>query len=58
MLSPKMALNIAGKRVDELKRMGGKIVTLCPICYANLSKAGDEVKVQDISQVLRGAYEG
>lgn len=57
MLSPKMALNIARKRVDELKQIGRKIVTLCPICYVNLAKADDEVEVQDISWVLWGAYE-
>ncbi|MDM7275425.1 MAG: (Fe-S)-binding protein [Thermoprotei archaeon] len=54
-LAPKMAKTIAKTRLSELSEKHGVIVTLCPICYANLkSVSDDKVKVEDIALLLGG----
>ncbi len=49
-VSPKLAEEVGLRRVTELKDNGGKIVAMCPICMANLQKAGAEV--EDLSSLL------
>ncbi len=55
-LYPEKALNIAKKRVDELDRFGKNVVTMCPICLANLSRATDVLTFKDIALYLRDAF--
>ncbi len=50
MLYPKMAEKVSLIRYGELKETGAKkIITACPICYANLAKNGTVI---DISEFL------
>jgi Fe-S oxidoreductase len=51
-LSPKLSKEIAKIRFAELKETGCEIVTMCPLCLANLKFFGD---VKDIAEVLGGA---
>jgi len=54
---PDKALDIGRKRIDELKKYGSNVATMCPICLANLSRAAEgEVKIQDISFFLKEAF--
>ncbi len=39
-VSPALNREILGRRVAELKASGAPVVTMCPICLANLLKAG------------------
>ncbi len=56
-LYPKKAAAAAQKRVDELKKTGQNIVTMCPICLVNLQKAAhDQINIEDISSYLARAY--
>lgn len=56
-LYPDKALANATKRVGQLREVAGEGVTMCPLCFVNLSKAaGDTMRFQDISHVLRRAY--
>ncbi len=55
-LTPRMAKAIAKTRFEELREKARTIVTLCPICYANLKAvATDDVDVVDIALLLSGA---
>ncbi|MBF0210272.1 MAG: (Fe-S)-binding protein [Desulfamplus sp.] len=49
-ISPKLAGNIAIKRIDELNSSGGKIIAFCPICLGNLRKSG--AKVDDLANLI------
>ncbi len=49
-ISPKLAEEVGRRRVAELQVSGRPIVTMCPICLANLQKAGAEV--EDLASVL------
>ncbi len=49
-ISPKLAEEVGKRRVAELQATGRPIVAMCPICLANLQKAGAEV--EDLSSVL------
>ena len=49
-LSPALTREILGHRVEELKATGAPVVTMCPICLANLTKAG--VAVEDLSSLI------
>ncbi len=49
-VSPKLAEEVGRRRVAELKQPGKQIVAMCPICMANLQKAGAEVI--DLSSLL------
>ncbi len=54
-LAPKIAKTIAKTRLSELAEKPGVIVTMCPICYANLKAVSDEkVEIEDIALLLRG----
>ena len=55
-LSPRLARRIAETRVAELRERAERIVTLCPICYANLSRVAGRDSVDDIAVVLARAY--
>ncbi|MGC8708830.1 MAG: (Fe-S)-binding protein [Thermoplasmata archaeon] len=51
LLYPKLANSISNERFKQLKEKGGdRIITACPICFANLSK---DSTVFDISEVIR-----
>jgi Fe-S oxidoreductase len=55
-LTPRMAKMIAKTRLEELREKSRTIVTLCPICYANLRAVAEgDVEVIDIALVLSGA---
>jgi Fe-S oxidoreductase len=56
-LFPGKAHVIATERVSQLKANGQRIVTMCPICQVNLSKAaGESCQISDISNTLAEAY--
>ncbi len=49
-LAPSLSKRIAKTRIEELREVGSRIVTLCPICYANLTAvAGKNVEIHDIA---------
>jgi Fe-S oxidoreductase len=52
-VSPALNREILGHRVAELKANGAPVVTMCPICLANLLKAG--LPVEDLAS-LAGRY--
>ncbi len=49
-VSPALNREILGRRVAELKASGAPVVTFCPICLANLIKAG--LPVEDLASLL------
>lgn len=49
-LSPALNREILHRRVAELKPSGAPVVTFCPICLANLLKAG--LPVEDLVSLL------
>jgi len=52
-LFPAEAHRISGLRVDQLEAEGKSVVTMCPICRVNLSKAaGDRLVINDIASTL------
>jgi Fe-S oxidoreductase len=56
-LFPGRAAEIAKKRIEQLSDCAHEIVTLCPICLANLKKAASgKIAVRDISDYLVRAY--
>ena len=48
-VSPALNREILGRRVAELKASGAPVVTMCPICLANLLKAG--LAVEDLASL-------
>lgn len=52
-VSPALNREILGKRVAELQASGAPVVTFCPICLANLLKAG--LPVEDLASLV-GRY--
>lgn len=47
-LYPDLAAGVADKRISQLNSCGsGRIVTSCPICYANLRKSGNVIELAD-----------
>ncbi len=56
-LFPGKAAEIAQRRVDQLSGCAQEVVTLCPICMANLKRAASaEISIHDISDYLAEAY--
>jgi Fe-S oxidoreductase len=56
-LYPAKAAANAAKRVAQLREAAPDGVTMCPMCFVNLSgAAGDTIRFTDISQYLRAAY--
>ena len=56
-LYPAKAAANAAKRVAQLRDAAPDCVTMCPMCFVNLSNAaGDTMRFTDISQYLREAY--
>lgn len=53
-IAPRLSRRIAAKRLEELSSVSKRIVTLCPICYANLSRVSRGETIRDISLVLAG----
>ncbi|HEY8905714.1 MAG TPA: (Fe-S)-binding protein [Rhodoferax sp.] len=52
-LFPAEAHRISGIRVDQLEAQGKTVVTMCPFCWLNLSKAaGDRLVINDIASTL------
>lgn len=52
-LFPAEAHRISGLRVDQLEAQGKTVVTMCPFCWVNLSKAaGDRLVINDIASTL------
>ncbi len=52
-LFPAEAHRISGARVDQLEAKGKNVVTMCPICKVNLSKAaGNRLIIHDIATTL------
>ncbi len=54
-VSPALALEVGKRRVTELEATGRPLVTMCPICQANLRRAGAEV--MDLATLLAGIVE-
>ena len=55
-LSPGLARSVASERAAELAEASSVVVTMCPICRANLSRAArGGLKFVDLAQVLAGA---
>jgi Fe-S oxidoreductase len=58
-LYPEKALAQARRRVEQLGAAGSECVTMCPLCFVNLSKAADgSVSFRDISELLLESREG
>ncbi|MET1101057.1 MAG: (Fe-S)-binding protein [Pyrodictiaceae archaeon] len=57
-ISPSLSKRIAETRVEELREYSTRIVTLCPICYANLTRVAKGVEIRDIALYLLDALEG
>ncbi|MCX5996452.1 MAG: (Fe-S)-binding protein [Chloroflexi bacterium] len=56
-LFPGKAHEVAQKRVAQLAGCGNSIVTMCPICMANLRRAAnDTIEIKDISEHLVNGY--
>ena len=54
-VAPRLSRRIAETRLRELVEASRTIVTLCPICYANLSRVSDgRAEIRDIAIVLGG----
>jgi Fe-S oxidoreductase len=52
-LFPAEAHRISAIRVNQLEAEGKNVVTMCPICWVNLSKAaGDRLVINDIANTL------
>jgi len=55
-LYPAKAVANAQNRVEQLRAAGSDGVTMCPMCFVNLSSAaGDTMRFRDISHYLREA---
>ena len=54
-VSPALNREILGRRVAELGAGGGPVITFCPICLANLLKAG--LPVEDLASLLDRSWE-
>ncbi len=56
-LFPGRAHEVAQKRVAQLAECGNSIVTMCPICMANLRRAANNtLEIKDISEHLVNGY--
>jgi len=56
-LYPAKAIANAEKRVAQLREAAPDAVTMCPMCFVNLSNAaGTTMRFKDISEYLREAY--
>jgi Fe-S oxidoreductase len=56
-LFPGKAQEIAQKRLTQLAECGNSIVTMCPICMANLRRAANNtLEIKDISEHLVNGY--
>ena len=56
-LYPAKAAANAEKRVAQLRAAGDEAVTMCPMCFVNLSSAaGSTMRFRDISEYLREAF--
>ncbi len=49
-VSPALNREILGRRAAELQARGAPVVTMCPICLANLLKTG--LPVEDLASLL------
>ncbi|WP_292319666.1 (Fe-S)-binding protein [Caldisphaera sp.] len=51
---PSLSKAIAKNRMEELSTVSNKVITMCPICYINLSKVSNNynTEVHDISEML------
>ena len=58
-LFPAEAHRISTNRIGQLREVGSRIATMCPICLVNLRKAAaGAAEVADLSEVLAAAYGG
>lgn len=56
-LFPTEAHRISKERITQLERAKDGAVTMCPICWVNLSKAADgKLPIRDITEILEKAY--
>jgi Fe-S oxidoreductase len=56
-LFPAEAHRISGNRVAQLEAKGKSVVTMCPFCWVNLSKAaGDRLVINDIASTLAASH--
>lgn len=50
-LFPRISRRIAENRIEELRRMSENVLVACPICLANLSRAGG-ARIVDVGEVI------
>jgi len=57
-LAPKIAKAVAEGRIQELKEVSNRAITLCPICFANLSRYATKrgLEIFDIATILAKSY--
>ena len=54
---PRLSMEIAKSRINELAKYDDKVIVLCPICYANLNRMSHgKIKIHDISEFLIKIY--
>ncbi len=51
-VKPDVAKEVAKIRVRQLARLSDVVITVCPICYVNLSRAGGNIKIFDLAEVI------
>ena len=57
MLFPTRSKEIAAKRIEQLSKCSSRVVTLCPLCLANLRRAAPAgLTISDVSSYLARAY--
>ncbi len=58
-LFPAEAHRVCGNRVDQLEAEGKSVVSMCPFCWVNLTKAaGDRLVINDIASTLAARRPG
>jgi len=58
-LAPRLSRRIAEARLAELVEASRRVVTMCPICYSNLSRANKgQAELVDVALLLWGSRQG
>ncbi len=56
-LFPGKSADIARQRIEQLRSVDHRVITACPLCFANLSRAAPkDTEIRDISDYLSEAY--
>ncbi|MGC9118762.1 MAG: heterodisulfide reductase-related iron-sulfur binding cluster [Thermoproteus sp.] len=49
---PDVAGEVAKIRIRQLSKLSDTVITVCPICYVNLSRAASGLKILDLAEVI------